>query len=457
METRTSLLLGALVFFVLCSPAWAQWTEPVPVDEVNTNNDEWTPFLSYDGLTLYFARGRLGGTPDLRIYQATRDEPFGPFTAVSKIGSLTGNSDVWGPWVSPGNLRMYYSVDTGTTYRLKLSERPTVYDPWPNGTGISELNALGQYILTSCLTPDELIIVFVGYEVPGGQGDYDLWMATRPDTAAPFGNVTNLSLLNTAASEGGPFISPDGLALYFHSHRNGQWQLFKATRQSTEEPFGPPEHLSFFDTPGGHSAQPCLSSDGSAFYFRSHVTGAGHTDIHVSYLTRHPVAIDIKPGSCPNPLNLGSRGVLPVAILGSEELDVSEVDVASVQLAGVGPVRSSYEDVATPLADGSECDCTEEGGDGLTDLTLKFKTAEVAEELLNTFGDVSIGELLVLPLTASLIDGTPIEGEDCVQIVGKTPRALAAKKADVDGDGIINIYDFAVMANYWLEYAAVDY
>jgi hypothetical protein len=169
------------------------------------------------------------------------------------------------------------------------------------------------------------------------------------------------------------------------------------------------------------------------------------------------VAVDIKPGSCPNPLNLGSRGVLPVAILGSEEFDVGEIDVASVSLAGVNPARSSYEDVASPLADGSECDCTEEGGDGFTDLTLKFKTAEVAEELLNTIGDVNKGELLVLPLTASLLDGTPIEGDDCVRIAGKVPRALAAKKADVDGDGIINIYDFAVMANYWLEYAAVDY
>jgi hypothetical protein len=169
------------------------------------------------------------------------------------------------------------------------------------------------------------------------------------------------------------------------------------------------------------------------------------------------VAIDIKPGSCPNPLNLGSRGKLPVAILGSEELDVAEIDVATVTLAGVDPVRSSYEDVATPVADSNECDCTGEGRDGYVDLTLKFKTAEVTEELLNAIGDVNEGEVLVLALRASLFDGTPIEGEDCVVAVGKAPRALAAKKADVDGNGVVNIRDFAVMANYWLEYAVVDY
>ncbi|MHC4648611.1 MAG: hypothetical protein ACYTBJ_24405, partial [Planctomycetota bacterium] len=37
------------------------------------------------------------------------------------------------------------------------------------------------------------------------------------------------------------------------------------------------------------------------------------------------VAVDIKPGSCPNPLNLASRGVLPVAVLGSEDFDVSSI------------------------------------------------------------------------------------------------------------------------------------
>jgi hypothetical protein len=149
--------------------------------------------------------------------------------------------------------------------------------------------------------------------------------------------------------------------------------------------------------------------------------------------------------------------VLPVAILGSRELDVAEIDVATIRLVGVEPARSSYEDVATPLADGNECDCTEEGPDGYLDLTLKFKTADVVEELINTVGDVNEGEFVVLPLTALLFDGTPREGEDCVRIVGKAPRALGAKKADVDGDGIVNIYDYALIAAYWLEHAAVDY
>jgi hypothetical protein len=65
------------------------------------------------------------------------------------------------------------------------------------------------------------------------------------------------------------------------------------------------------------------------------------------------VAVDIRPRSCPNPLNVKSKGILPVAILGTEEFDVYDIDPVSVRLEGVAPIRSSYEDVATPVADGT--------------------------------------------------------------------------------------------------------
>ncbi len=38
-----------------------------------------------------------------------------------------------------------------------------------------------------------------------------------------------------------------------------------------------------------------------------------------------PVAVDIKPRFCPNRLNVKSHGMLPVAILGSEDFDVKKV------------------------------------------------------------------------------------------------------------------------------------
>lgn len=129
------------------------------------------------------------------------------------------------------------------------------------------------------------------------------------------------------------------------------------------------------------------------------------------------VEVDIKPQSCPNPFNVGSRGVLPVAILGTEDFDVTTIDPASIRLEGVAPIRSNVEDVSTPVMDRKDvCDCTDEGRDGYEDMTLKFYTQEIAGAL----GEVEDGDIVVLTLKGNLKEefhATPIEGKDCVVII----------------------------------------
>ena len=130
------------------------------------------------------------------------------------------------------------------------------------------------------------------------------------------------------------------------------------------------------------------------------------------------VAVDIKPQACPNPLNVKSKGVLPVAISGSGTVDVYDIDIDSIQLAGVSPLRGNYEDVATPLVDPIECECSTEGPDGYIDLTLKFEIQAIADAL----GEAYHGEEFILYLTGYLYDGTPIEGSDCIIIRRKGRR-----------------------------------
>ena len=68
---RNTFLVVSWVFLVLSASAPAEWTEPAPVTEINTENlREWTPYLSFDGLRLYFAQGRGTSGRHLRIYQA---------------------------------------------------------------------------------------------------------------------------------------------------------------------------------------------------------------------------------------------------------------------------------------------------------------------------------------------------------------------------------------------------
>lgn len=78
------------------------------------------------------------------------------------------------------------------------------------------------------------------------------------------------------------------------------------------------------------------------------------------------VAIDIKPGSYPNSINLGSHGAVPVAIFSSPEFDATTVDPATVTLASA-PVKLRGR--GTPQASEQDVD-----GDGLTDLVVHVET-----------------------------------------------------------------------------------
>jgi hypothetical protein len=138
--------------------------------------------------------------------------------------------------------------------------------------------------------------------------------------------------------------------------------------------------------------------------------------------------LDIKPGSCPNPLNVKSQGVLPVAILGSPGFDATTVDPETVTLEGVDPIRYAIGDVTTPVGPGAEpCECNEEGPDGIDDMTLKFSTREIVEAL----GDVDDGEVIELTIEGVAYDGTPFAFVDCVWILKKGEQFEDAAAPDL--------------------------
>jgi len=135
--------------------------------------------------------------------------------------------------------------------------------------------------------------------------------------------------------------------------------------------------------------------------------------IRVLVRNTEEVPIDIKPTSCPNPINVKSKGVLPVAILGTADFNVAEIDPETVFLEGVSPLRWALKDVATPKDETMECNTL--GPDGVLDLTLKFDV----QEIITALDDVEDGQELTLTLTGNLVDGTPIAGEDVVRILIK--------------------------------------
>ena len=141
--------------------------------------------------------------------------------------------------------------------------------------------------------------------------------------------------------------------------------------------------------------------------------------------TMQQVPLDIKPQSCPNPLNTRSKGVLPLAILGTNSFDVTKVDPSSVKLMGVTPLKYSQEDVATPfepfMLKEDAFDCNSAEPDGYLDYTFKFNT----QEIVSALGSVTDGGVKVLQLTGNLLEeygGMPIIGEDVVIILQKQKK-----------------------------------
>lgn len=110
--------------------------------------------------------------------------------------------------------------------------------------------------------------------------------------------------------------------------------------------------------------------------------------------------VDIKPCSDPNSINLGNEGVIPVAILTSEDFDATAVDPGTVVFAGASPVGYAFEDV-----------CPQDGDD---DLILHFRTQETG---------IAPGDTEAC-LRGTTREGVSFEGCDSVLIVGADSPAV---------------------------------
>jgi len=108
------------------------------------------------------------------------------------------------------------------------------------------------------------------------------------------------------------------------------------------------------------------------------------------------VDIDIKPGSDPNSINTKSKGVIPVAILGSDTFDVTDIDVTTLAFGPSG--ASPSHDPAGHLEDVND--------DGFTDLVTHYKQKETG--LASGDTDACI--------TGATTAGIPIDGCDSVKV-----------------------------------------
>jgi peptidoglycan-associated lipoprotein len=159
----------------------SKWSTPVPVDGINSEFEDGTPFFVDDYKELYYTRCEAGKR--------------------EKKGCV-----------------IMYSKKTGD----KWSE--------PKNIGILPDSVVAAH---PALTPDGLTLYFVS-DMTGGSGGKDIWVATRSAGGDVWSRPRNLGPdINTSGNELFPFIRSDG-TLYFSSDGllgMGGLDIFKAVAQ----------------------------------------------------------------------------------------------------------------------------------------------------------------------------------------------------------------------------------
>jgi hypothetical protein len=250
--------------------------QPLPVDAINTAQNEDAPHLSDDELTLVFSRdGDLH-----RSFRTSRDQPF---PASGKMGIASGLDGT--PWISPDGLVLVYSSFRTIAWHLWRATRA---------------NVSSDFVAPVMIPTPPPLEPFQPLVAPNAAGGQDVWFVSRVagDAASPFaiyalpypGDAaadaaslvpTRIDVVDGSSSEY-PVLSPDGLTLFVtvRPPSNLEYDISVAKRSSLGGAFAAPAPVSELNT-AGHPEHPgWVSPDGCRIYFSSGRLSSN--DIYVS-------------------------------------------------------------------------------------------------------------------------------------------------------------------------------
>jgi hypothetical protein len=184
------------------------------------------PFLSPDGLRLYFASNRPLNTSetktkDFDIWYVERESQATEWSEPVNIGSpVNSESDEFYPSISDNGNLYFTSNAAGSKGKDDI-----FFSKWENGrysTPVSLSDSVNSegYEFNAFISPDESFIIFSGYNREDGLGSGDLYISFK-NADGTWSKAKNLgSEINSDKMDYCPFVDLNSRILYFTSKRS---------------------------------------------------------------------------------------------------------------------------------------------------------------------------------------------------------------------------------------------
>ena len=228
---------------------------------------------------------RADGAPaaaDAVPVQPDAEVPLGPFSEPRLIAALSdvmaGDAD---PSMTDDALELFFSSNragsAGTD--IWVSERDTIEDDWGEPRLVAELNSADAE-LDPEVSFDGLTIYFNSTRVvEGAQGGFDLYVSTRGTRDGDWSPPDLIPNVNSALSDMGAVMDREQTTLLLHRNGPADLDLYIAGRETPDDDWDTPALLSIDSD--AQEADPWLSADGLTLYFNSNRTGgSGDSDIY---------------------------------------------------------------------------------------------------------------------------------------------------------------------------------
>lgn len=243
---------------------------PRPIAELNDPNARDTdPSFTEDLTELYFTSDRSG---DKRIWRSVRLSADEPWNLPSLVEELNTSGDNENPFVSNDGLSIWFFTNRDRSLGAQWrSTRAARTDPWGEPAPVEAL-VFGEGSSDVSVAVDPRETLFILNAKPAGAPPYRLYELTRETAEEPLGAPVLMSGIVSDANEYDPDLRRDGLFLAFHSERTDPRQIFWTRRLDRESAFDPPVPLpgvvsEFF------SEAPAFSEDLRYLMFSSNRSG----------------------------------------------------------------------------------------------------------------------------------------------------------------------------------------